>query len=170
MFPKIGVPQNGWFMMEYPIKMDDLGVPLFSKTSIFILYSTKKGCETAHPLDRPLNLIRPRRWTCHGLSSHWSCQRFGVEMKPSQAIWCHFCHLERWWVSEEDTKKIKEIYYILYILQKNDFWWFWLFFQKTMYLQHSIGRKVSWFSKFCTSNMYQKFLKPRFVIVVEIPW
>ena len=25
-FPKIGVPQNGWFIMEKPIKMDDLGV------------------------------------------------------------------------------------------------------------------------------------------------
>ena len=24
-FPKIGVPQNGWFITENPIKMDDLG-------------------------------------------------------------------------------------------------------------------------------------------------
>ena len=34
MFPKIGVPQNEWFIMESPIKMDDLGVPLFLETSM----------------------------------------------------------------------------------------------------------------------------------------
>ena len=32
----MGDPQNGWFMKENPIKIDDLGVPIFQETRIYV--------------------------------------------------------------------------------------------------------------------------------------
>ena len=40
----MGVPQNGGFVMENPIKMDDLRVPLFQETSIWLTTSLMNQC------------------------------------------------------------------------------------------------------------------------------
>ena len=45
MFPKIGVPQNGWFILENPMnKWDDLGVNTIFLVQHPSMYTTSTGC------------------------------------------------------------------------------------------------------------------------------
>ena len=65
---KIGVPQNGWFKMKNPIKMDDLGVPLFSETSTW-----RVGSQKQWELRGSLGVNVGSRWWTVCLTS-WSFQ------------------------------------------------------------------------------------------------
>ena len=71
-FPKIGVgPQNGWFIRENLINIDDLGVQLFLETPIFTLPETNSEFtpeNRGHP-KKETHLNQPQCFRCKLLVS-----------------------------------------------------------------------------------------------------
>ena len=55
----MGVPQDEWFTMEHPFKMDDLGVPPFRETSIYSLQPLEGKLKLYWLLDNQINQFRP---------------------------------------------------------------------------------------------------------------
>ena len=79
-FPKIGVPQNG-FIMENPIKMDDLGVPLFSETPKYSQKTSKTLCISG-ALMQPSKILMILHW---GVRNEFGSLHTSADMTGFQA-------------------------------------------------------------------------------------
>ena len=90
MFPKRGVPQNGWFIVENPIKMDDLG-----ENPVFLVQ---------HP-PRLLDYMTIIVSTCNeAMKSAFSLQ--ATHLTPSNFTWENPTQPAtlRWWCHQTGTK------------------------------------------------------------------
>ena len=65
-FQKWGYPKNGWSMREHPIKLDDLGVPLFQETIIL-----GSGSENKTVLESPLHNQKKSLPTHRRIGREW---------------------------------------------------------------------------------------------------
>ena len=106
-FPKIGVPQNGWFIMEIPIKMDDLqGKPtIFGNIHISSSFSLVKCTQTPGPPSlRGARSEALSHWTCLGGTKPWKTIRLTHIPEDRQQThnmtytWIfHICKISAFW-------------------------------------------------------------------------
>ena len=76
----MGVPQNGWLIVENPIETDDWGVPLFKETSN-LAREHSRG-ETSCCVGEPL------RWSQLRMPQHFQPKRTAEPWTdPSQVFW-----------------------------------------------------------------------------------